>query len=309
MNLPGTASLRGWLPADVIAREEGLRGLRVSWTLRGNEPLPAISYERILQAQMEKPFHQLFRRETSLEAMAAWVAELPPAPLRGIVFHTSNAGAQELAEHFAGRGTNRVLIQPTPLDTLVRTGAQRETLVPWLRALVGALGQPQGEEDALILLLHPWHIHSIDLFRDAFPETPWTFLYDEPGAWLASTLRQPPMWTVPSLLPPEALRLAWNDWQPGRTDIYASRALAAMYRSALEALRRDPHGLTIRRSAGPGGVFQSAAEHFHLEAEMPEDLQSGEHNQPESAPEDVQQPGQVGAELQSLFEELEALRR
>ncbi|HEY4355431.1 MAG TPA: hypothetical protein VGN16_06770 [Acidobacteriaceae bacterium] len=302
-------NLEGWLPADVVVRAGGRR---IAWTLRGREPLRESSFEQTLQDQMAKPFHQLFRRETSLEAMAAWVENHPPAPLRGIVFHTAHCGSRALARFLANNGKNRVAAQPTPLDSLLRLGLPnlpRSTQVVWLRAMAGALGQPQAAERASFLLLHPWHIHSIDLFREAFPETPWIFLYDEPVAWLQSILRNPPMWTIPSLLPPEELRLELCDWLPQRPEIYPARALTAMYRASLDAVRTHSQGLLINRGVDNGAAHSRVARHFGLEAKDVLPSQGREASHTNLLAGDSRLRDVANEYLQGLYEELEALRR
>jgi hypothetical protein len=52
--------------------------------------------------------------------------------------------------------------------------------------MVAALGQARAGETRLFLKLDCWHMRDLPLFRRAFPNTPWVFLYRDPVEVLVS---------------------------------------------------------------------------------------------------------------------------
>ncbi|MGO9930515.1 MAG: sulfotransferase family protein [Steroidobacteraceae bacterium] len=261
-------NLHGWLPARVAWRETGPR---VEWILMGRRRLLEPFFEQSLGREMTHPFHHLFRRDTSPGEMAAWTQAHPPAPLRGIIFHMSRCGSTLISQQLAALECNIVASEPAPLDAILRArqlipDLPRDVHVTWLRAMVAALGQPRAEEQALYIKADCWHVHQIDLIREAFPEVPWIFLYRDPIEVMVSLQRMPATWTIPGLLHPLALQLELKDWNPTQTDVYTARALACICEAALKAMRHDPHGLLVNYSELPQAMYERLRLHFALPA-------------------------------------------
>src|ERR1019366_9608573 len=110
-------NLHGWMPARIAWRDSGPR---VEWTLMERRRLVEPFFEQTLQGQMTHPFHQLFRRETSLEDMAAWTDAHPGSPLRGIVFHMSRCGSTLIAQLLAAVERNIVASEPAAVAAPLR---------------------------------------------------------------------------------------------------------------------------------------------------------------------------------------------
>jgi hypothetical protein len=234
-------------------------------TRRLTEPF----FEQTLRENMAHPFHQLFRRETSMEEMVAWTNEHPGAPLSGLILHMSRCGSTLVAQQIAALECNIVASEPAPFDAMVRAHLRIPTLprqlqLEWLRGIAAALGQPRAGERALYIKADCWHIHQIDLIRDAFPGVPWMFLYRDPLQVLLSQQRMPAAWTVPSLLNPRALQLEMHDWAPSQTDVYRARALASICEAALRAVRHDPLSLLVNYSELPQATCDRLLVHFGL---------------------------------------------
>ena len=87
------------------------------------------------------------------------------------------------------------------------------------------------------------------LIRQAFPESPWTFLARHPLEVLASHLRQPGLHMIP---PPEN-RLPRVEFIAG--------VLSGILAAALEA-RSQPGGLFVDYTELPGAIAGKIAEHF-----------------------------------------------
>ena len=317
-------NLSGWIPARVAWRSEGPE---VEWTLLGRQRLLDPFYEQTMQQQMVNPFHQLFRRDTSMEEMVAWTEAHPGAPLRGIIFHMSRCGSTLLCRQLWALERNIVASEPAPMDAMLRAQLHlpelpREVQVSWLRAMAGALGQPRSGEEAFYLKTDCWHIHQFDLLREAFPGVPWIFLYRDPVEVMVSQARIPAAWTVPGMLHPSALQMERSDWDPTQTDVYRARAIANICAGALRAVQSDPRGLLVNYTELPEAMCGRLREHFSLcEQDVPAMRQAAQRDakepsmtftrdaQAKQAEATPRLRAVVAEHLQSLYERLEAERQ
>jgi len=263
-------NLKGWLPARIAWRETEPR---VEWTLMGQRRLIEPFFAQTLRSQMLHPFHQLFRRETTLEEAAEWTTAHPAAPLRGVIFHMSRCGSTLLSQQLAAPTCNVVASEAAPLDSILRAhqlipDLPREIQSKWLRAVADALGQPRAGERAFYIKTDCWHIHQLELMRAAFPGLRWIFLYRDPIEVMVSQQRASAAWTVPGLLNPLALRLQPHDWDPTQRDVYCARALQNICEAALREAQRDPLGLLVNYSELPQATWGRLREHLGLTAEQ-----------------------------------------
>jgi hypothetical protein len=259
-------NLHGWLPARIVWRDSVPR---VEWTLLGSRRLLDPFFELTLGRQMSHPFHQLFRRDSSLEEMIEWTDEHPGAPLRGMIFHMSRCGSTLMSQQLAACEYNVVASEPAPFEALVRAHLRlkdlpREVQIRWIRAMVSAIGQARAGEAAFYLKTDCWLVHQMDLIREAFPDVPWVFLYRDPVEVMVSHKRIPAAWTVPGLLPPQALKLRTSDWDPTQTDVYVARAVALICGGGLEAVQNDENGILVNYSELPNVMYERMLPHFRL---------------------------------------------
>jgi len=262
-------NLQGWLPARVVWRGDEPR---VEWTLMGERRLTEPFYDDSLQRQMTQPFHQLFRRETSMEETIAWVEAHPPVPVRGLIFHMSRCGSTLISQQLAAIERNIVASEPPPLETVLGAhlrlpGLSREVQVRWIRAMLGAMGQPRVGEQALYIKLNCWNIHQMQLIREAMPKTPWIFLYRNPVEVMVSHQRMPASWMVPGASHSAALQMRLEDWDPAHADVYRARALANICAAGLKALRDDSNCVPVNYSELPEVMYGSLLQHFGLTGE------------------------------------------
>jgi len=262
-------NLGEWLPVRIAWHGSEPR---VDWTLMGTQRLLDPFFEQTVQRQMAQPFGQLPRRETTMEEMLAWTDAHPGAPLQGIVFHMSRCGSTLIGRQLAALERNIVASEPAPMDEMLRVrehlpGLPRPVHVRWLRAMAAALGQPRNGERAFYLKTDPWHIHFFDLFREAFPQTPWIFLYRNPVEVMVSQARIPGSWTVPSLVDPALLKMEWADWVPPHIEVYHARALAKMCSAGLRAMHQADGGLMVNYSELPEAMCGRLLGHFGLRGE------------------------------------------
>jgi hypothetical protein len=317
-------NLHGWMPARIAWRDSGPR---VEWTLMDRRRLVEPFFEQTMQSQMRHPFHQLFRRETSLEDLVAWTDAHPGAPLRGIVFHMSRCGSTLVAQQLAALECNIVASEPAPLDALLRAHLRlpdlpRAIQVRWLRAMAAALGQARNGEQAFYIKTDCWQVHEIDLMREAFPDAPWIFLYRDPTEVMVSQQRIPAAWTIPGLLHPLALRLELRDWDPTQTDVYRARALAGICDAGLAAVQRDPRGMLVNYSELPQVTWERLVVHFGVPAAEIPAMQNQSRRDAKSpdmpfVPDDRSKQAEAGERLHAVVAEhlhgvyvrLEAARR
>jgi hypothetical protein len=262
-------NLHGWMPARIAWRDSGPR---VEWILMGAERLRDPFFVQTMQRQMMKPFHQAFRRETTIEQMVEWTEAHPGAPLRGIVYHMSRCGSTLIGQQLATLDRTIVASEPEPMDDALRVthrlpGLSRADELRLIRAMAAALAQPRNAEDALYLKTDCWHVHRFDLLREAFPDTPWIFLYRDPVEVMVSQQRMPSAWSVPGLMHPSMLQLDPGDWNPAELDVYCARALAQVCKSGLRAVQQASGGLLVNYSELPEAMYGRLFSHFGLRAE------------------------------------------
>ena len=263
-------NLKGWMPARIAWRNGEPR---VEWLLVGERRLLEPFFEQTLRDQMTHPFHQLFRRETSLDEAAEWTAAHPAAQLRGVIFHMSRCGSTLLSQQLAAAEGNIVASEAAPLDSILRAQQRiadlpRDMQARWLRTVADGIGQPRAGERAFYVKTDCWHVHQLELMRQAFPGMRWIFLYRDPLEVMVSQQRIPAAWTVPELLNPVALNLRLQDWNPAQRDVYCARALAMICEAGLREAQRDPLGVLVNYSELPQATWGRLREHLGLSAEQ-----------------------------------------
>jgi hypothetical protein len=316
-------SLSGWIPSRFVW---GLQGPTVQWTMLGEERLLDPFFEQTMQRKMMQPFHQLFRRDTPIEVLEAWVAEHPPAPLKGMIFHMSRCGSTLLAQMLAASERHIVASEPSPLDAVVRVHFRVPRLIPevqtrWIQAMVGGLSQPRvGGEDAFFLKMDCWHVHQIDRLRTAFPGVPMIFLYRDPLEVMVSHGTIPAAWTVPGMLHPMNLGLRPEDWNPAELDVYRARALASICEGGL-LLAKNHGAMLVNYTELPQAMFDRVGPLFGLSSDdfpaMREKARWDAKAPQQSFASDTQMKQEQGTErirevvakhLKPVYERLEALR-
>ncbi len=99
--------------------------------------------------------------------------------------------------------------------------------------MVAAFGRKRsGRERHYVVKLDCWHTLALPLFRRAFPDVPWVFLYRDPVEVLVSQMRQRGMQMVPQYLPPGFYGIA--DTDATMDEDYCARVLGVICRAALD---------------------------------------------------------------------------
>ena len=210
----------------------------------------------------------LFRHRTTIEEAREWSRQRPAMAPAGFIFHMSRCGSTLVAQMLAALPENRVLSEPTALNAVIRAalldgGIPRATVVDWLRTVVGLLGSPLEGESRYFLKLDCWHVMALPLMVEAFPETPWIFLYRDPAEVLVSQARNPGAWTVTGALEPEIFGVKREDALSIPRSEYLARTLGCMCAAGLEH-RGCGRGLLVNYDELPAFVCGRLPAHFGI---------------------------------------------
>jgi len=212
----------GWLPSEVSDLDG--RAL-VRWRWFGRRRLTAPFYADDMAGAGYRPMNRLVRLRTPLPGPD----DRPPRAPDGLVFHMSRCGSTLAVQMLAASPANVVISEAPPIDAVLRLEIDDDAKVAGLRAMVTALGQARVGETRLFLKLDCWHVRDLPLFRSAFPDTPWVFVYREPIEVLVSHLRRRGVQMIPELFPSTRLGLA----TPQTPDAdYCAQVLAVMLEAA-----------------------------------------------------------------------------
>ena len=205
--MAGLSRLDGWVPIRVFPQG---RSLAVDWCHFGSRRFDRPFFRDTIESALRLPFNRAFRQQTPIEDLVTQARERPGIAPTAFVFHASRCGSTLIARMLMSLATHVVVSEPTMLDFALHANPtlpqiDDETRRQWLRALVSALAQPRsGTETRFIVKFDAWNIVDLPLIRQAFPATPWIFLYRDPVEIAASQVRQPSAHVVPGMLSPAA---------------------------------------------------------------------------------------------------------
>ncbi|MGK5026195.1 sulfotransferase [Janthinobacterium sp. RB2R34] len=257
-------NLRHWFPLTASAGPDGGE-TTLAWRDMAQIAFTDSFFENTLARQQRDE-----RRvcHTPLAALAQFTqCNSVPAP-NAFIFHVSRCGSTLLTQLLASLPQCIVMSEPPIIDSVLRLhhdqGAPDAT-VALLRQVMCAMGQRRtGQEKHFVIKFDCWHIHSLELLRAAFPDTPCLFLYREPQAVLASHQRQRGPQMVPGLIHPALLPLPTRQVAPGDLDGYTGVVLESFFTAA------HPHAAAgelklIHYSQLPGLLFCGLLDSLNIE--------------------------------------------
>jgi hypothetical protein len=253
---------RDWLPTAVSAAPG--TAISVDWARFGAEPLREPFYEEALRRALRLPFNRALRYRTGLHELVAQAGTMESVAPAGFIFHMSRCGSTLVAQMLAALPDSIVISEAPPLDAVVQLGRNLvpDDAVRALRAMVAAFGRRRsGGVRHYVVKLDCWHTLALPLFRRAFPEVPWIFLYRDPVEVLVSQMRQRGMQMVPQYLPPQFYGIAEAD--ATMDEDYCARVLGVVCRAVLEH-RALGGGLVLNYRELPGAVAQAILPHFGM---------------------------------------------
>ena len=267
---PGTPGIplptADWIPARVSFRD----GLPFAeYTCLGSDRGDELFFEESVRAALQRPFPSLFRCEWPLAAAEQLEAAGETLVPSGFIFHTTRCGSTLISRMLAVLPGAAVIAEAHPIDQVVQAKLAIPELTPlqhaqWLRWMVTALGQRRAAgQTHYFAKLDAWHIHSLPLFRAAFPDTPWIFVYRNPLELMVSQLQQPGRQALPGAMDPRVLAMRPDDITRFGREEWCAQVLAGYFRSAL-AFRNDSQALFIDYEQLPEAVPAAISTHFTL---------------------------------------------
>jgi len=267
-------ALRNWVPIRVHVEEPEPV---VEWQYFGDRRFTDPFFSSTVATAARVPYASVFRRYSTLDvAEESAAAGLEPS---GFIFHMSRCGSTLVSQMLAALPSNLVVSEAAPIDHVVQAEFKVPSLstadqVRWLRQIVRALGRRRCSEARYVLKLDAWHIHQLPLFRAAFPETPWAFLYRDPLEVLAGQIEAPSLFCVPGMMEPRALGLSAEDVDVRDRFGWCCKVLSRICESALRY--KDAKGILANYTSLPEFAWGGLAHHLGLELSDGDIVKMGE---------------------------------
>ncbi|MEN3747162.1 sulfotransferase [Sphingomonas sp. HF-S3] len=252
---------QSFLPTRVVPEA----GFAVDWAHFGEMSLDEPFFAESIARRGSLPLNRALRYRSSFAALLAGSQDAVSVKPTGFIFHMSRCGSTLTAQMLAASPANIVLSEPAPLDAIVQMpqllpDLPRETHVAAIRAMLQALGRKRsGDAHRLFLKTDSWHMFALDLLLDAFPGTPWVFLYRDPVEVLVSQARMRGAQTVPGVVAPQVFGLDPDTAGVAHAD-YTALVLARTCQSAIDQAGRG--GLMVDYRTLPDAVFDRILPHF-----------------------------------------------
>ena len=258
---------RRWLP---VAVQQTQGGLAVDWRHFGALRLDAPFYEESARSAQRHPLNALLRLRTPIATLLA----PPPADAAGapdaLIFHMSRCGSTLVSQMIAAMPGSVMVSEAAPLDTTVQLvmlnpNVALEERVGLLRGMAAALGRDRfGDRQRFVIKLDSWHSLALPLFRAAFPDTPWLFLFRDPVEVMVSQVRDRGIQTVPLVLPESIYGIV--DPHSYSAEEFIAQVLARVNAAAI-AHAATGHALFVDYADLPGALETRILPHFGIAAD------------------------------------------
>jgi hypothetical protein len=260
------ALLSDWVPGRVYWRGADPW---VDWCYLGERRFTDPFFEQTIGNCLCEPFRALFRHQTPLEMLAMLEIAQPGLRPAGFIFHMSRCGSTLVSRLLAGFDRHIVISEAGPLDFVLRASRTDgspvgEERLAWVRGMLSVLGRPvHTGESQFFIKLDSWHTLLLPLLLDAFPETPWIFLYRDPVEVMVSHQRRRGIQMVPGGIDPRFMGIDRAELAAVSLDGYMARVLESICAAALAHIARG-RGLLINYSQLPDGFSTLIAPHFNV---------------------------------------------
>lgn len=251
---------RQWLPFQVAAAADGTLG--VDWAHFGGIARDQSFFANAVRRALARPFNRLLRCRTGLDDFI----DRAPDGLRdpdGFIFHMSRCGSTLVGRMLAALPGTSLVSEAAPLDAMVHIALRADwpeaRRIAALRAMAGALGR--GPSARVIVKLNAWHALALPLFRAAFPDVPWLFLYRDPAEILASQLAERGTELTPEIVPSQLYGIENGTEYPAA--VYCALVLERIGAAAL-AQKGAGGGLFVDHEDLPGAVAGAILPHFGI---------------------------------------------
>ncbi|MFZ6770514.1 sulfotransferase [Undibacterium sp. Di26W] len=226
-------SMLGWFPVAIAAETNSLW-----WRYLGEKSFTESFFQDSLSAQTYAERQVCHTPLARLDALSHGMQSIAPT---AFIFHVSRCGSTLLTQMLASLPQCVVLSEPPVLDAFFRHYHHQPDMpgaLDLLRQLVAVLGQKRHvAETHFFIKFDSWHMPWLAFIRQAFPDTPFIFLYREPEAVLASHRRQRGPQMIPGLLDITRLEVQDQHLPVADMDGYAAAVLAALFAAGLEQVQ------------------------------------------------------------------------
>ena len=263
--------MKNWFPVKIVKNENN--EFHMHWKFFNDQKFTHPFFDETVASVNSYPINSiLFKVITDRTFLDLQIFKPSLAP-DVFVFHTSRCGSTALCQAFAQSEQVRVFAEYPPMDDLLRlsyspaTGPS-EKLTGDLRDLVSVMGQMRsGVERHLLIKLDSWHIHFAQILRNAFPETPFVFLYNDPRFIKASQFKLKGMHAVPGVLEPYLF-----DMKELKTDldVYLDEVLTSYYVKILSFMENDDLSYALNYQGGMNHILDRIGEIINLEGAFEE---------------------------------------
>ena len=258
---------RKWLPVAVAASPGQLT---VDWAHFGTIALTEPFFEDSLRRARRLPINMLVRVRTPLADLANTGPPDTAAPPAALIFHMSRCGSTLVSQMLAAMPGTVALSEPPPLDAVVKLihthpRVAIEERAALLRGMAGALGRDRfGNRKRYVIKTVSWHSLALPLFRAAFPDTPWLFLFRDPVEVLVSQARMRGLQTVPGMMPEQLFAIPDS---PGMSpEDYIAAVLARVNQAAIDHADLGG-GLFVDYAELPDAIERRILPHFGIAAD------------------------------------------
>src|SRR3989449_2650290 len=158
--LSDLAQLDGWIPIRLYWNQEQPM---VDWCYMGKDSFKHSFFSQTVEECLRWPANLLFRHQTPIEVLGQRHEARPGLEPTGFIFHMSRCGSTLVSQMLAALPQNIVISEASPIDAVVRAPLVRPYLsddqnAPWLRWMIGALGQPRGGDTRpFFIKFDCWH--------------------------------------------------------------------------------------------------------------------------------------------------------
>jgi hypothetical protein len=267
---PAPQSGTAWPPRQWLPQRAAIEaGFAVDWYHFAGAALADPFFADSRGRMATRPFNQLFRYRTQFGDFIQAEREGALKP-DGFIFHMSRCGSTLVSQMLAALPDTVMVSEADPLDMLVQLpllaqGVTAELHVEAVRAMVAALGRDRsGTSSRYFVKLDSWHTLALPLFRQAFPDVPWIFLYREPIEVLVSQERMRGAQTAPGVLPPQLFGFTEAEMSLPDVD-YIARVLARTCAAVVDQWELGG-GLLVDYRELPEAMVARVLPHFGIEA-------------------------------------------
>ena len=258
-----------------VGVKRGLRDreLDVTWADFGDSPLTD-SFYKISTDNAAGCAYSAARFRTSRDTLNLVANEPDLLPFAGVVFHMARTGSTLIHRLFSKIGRVQSLSEISILDKALaltqRWSDDERNAV--MRDLVGAFLRPRrpNERQFITKMTDAGASIHLPLFRQAFPNVPWIFVYREPIEVMVSVISKPSGnidgWYRNRVQSARRLGMPALSHPGMWPEEFMARTLRRFCSAAVEAAKSTPKGkfLAVPYSRLPDATWETIAPHFGI---------------------------------------------